>query len=137
MNLILGKNIRKFCLKNYWKNPESVIDFIEDIKSTLKELNLFWCNLDSYFINSISEIKGLNLTSFRLRFCEGITDTTLKKLVESQKNIKKLEVNCCSKLTNDAIITICDNFPTLQLLRIFKCFKITDVSFSLRLIVNL
>ena len=129
MNSILGNNLSKLCLKNYWQNLQSVLDIFENFKSTLKEFNFFWCKPDDNFIDSLSEIEGLNLTSVRLIACEDMTDARLKKLVESQKNIRELEFTCCYKLTDDAIIMIYENLPSLQSLRIFKCLRITNVSY--------
>ena len=126
----IGPNLNKFCLLGV---PlicyDVILEFIELRKSTLKELNFINCNISDDFLESISLIKKLNLTSFSLRECQDSTNVGFQKLCKSQKNIKELDISFWEGLSDESLMVISDNLPNIRLLRIENSDEeITNVS---------
>ena len=126
----LGPKLNKFCLVSIPRMCfDFIVDFIELRKSTLKELNFMFCNISDDFLETISLIKELNLTSFSLRGCKESTNVGLRKLCKSQKNIKELDLNFWEGLSDESLIIISDILPNIRILRMESCRdEITNVS---------
>ena len=124
----VGPNLNKFCLMDIPNNCYDVIlDFIESRKSTLKELNFFSTIITDDFLESISLIKELNLTSFSLKGCNESTNVGLRKLCKSQKNIKELDISYWEGLSDESLVVISELLPNIRLLRLENQEDITKV----------
>ena len=129
----VGPNLNKFCLTKIHNICYDVIlEFIESRKSTLKELNFFYCKITDDFLQSISLIKGLNLTSFSLRGCKESTNVGFRKLCKSQKNIKEIDISYWEGLSDESLMIISEFLPNIRILRVEKrAENITSVSLHL------
>ena len=126
----IGPNLKKFCLMCVPRLCYDVFsDFIEFRKSTLKELNFIGCIISDDFLETISLIKELNLTTFSMRGCQGCTNVGFRKFCKSQNNIKELNLSCWEGISDESLMIISDILPNIRLLRIANYKKgVTNVS---------
>ena len=125
---LLGHKIIKFCYSGFQCDFKIILDFIEQNKSSLKQINIFRSNIDGHTLQSLSVFEDLHLTSVHLIECFELTDSCLETLLEHQKNIKELDLINCPGITNDTVLAICKNLPKIESLKIRGCRSITDVS---------
>ena len=124
---LLDNHITKFCIFSYKHDFKCVLDFIERKKSSLKQINFRLCHINDHDLESLSVIKGLDLTTIDLSFCPNITDFGFSKLCESQKNIMELDISSC-EISDDAVFLIVKCLPKIKYLCMRYCTNITDVS---------
>ena len=114
---LLGPRLKTLCFKILQIVPlELIFELIESRKSTLKEINFYHCGITDSFLESVSNIKDLYLRSVILRGCDNITDRGVKKLIESQKYIRRLDISS-RKLTDKSVSVICEKLPKIETLR--------------------
>ena len=124
---LLEDDVKKFGLYEYQHDFKCVLDFIERKKSSLKQINFPKCYINDHDLESLSVIKGLDLTTIDLSFCPNITDFGFSKLCESQKNIMELDISSC-EISDDAVFLIVKCLPKIKYLCMRYCTNITDVS---------
>ena len=124
---LLENDIKTFCIFRYQQNFKCVLDFIERKKSSLKKINFPLCYINDHDLESISVIKGLDLTSINLTFCLELTDFGLSKLCKSQNNIMELNISSCL-LSDDAVVLIVKYLPKIKSLFMRNCSRISGVS---------
>ena len=84
--------------------------------------------LNDQCLNPISCMEGLNLRVVNLKCCDNLTNFGLEKLCAFQKSIVELDISYCRRMTNGAVLKICENLPKLKILRMTGCTGISDVS---------
>ena len=124
---LLDDHIIKFCVFGYKENFKCILDFVERNKSSLRQIKFRFCHINDHDLESLSVVKGLDLTSFNLFHCTEITDFGFSKLCESQKNIMKLDISSC-RLSDDAVFLIVKYLPKIKSLIMEGCSGVTDVS---------
>ena len=124
---LLEDDIKKFCILRYRHNFKCVIDFIERKKSSLKQIYFRFCNINDHDLESLSVMKGLDLTSINLTFCSKLTDFGFRKLCASQNNIMELDISSCL-LSDDAVFSIVKYLPKIKSLIMDECSRISNVS---------
>ena len=124
---LLEDDVKKFGIFKYQHDFECVLDFIKRKKSSLKQINFPLCYINDHDLESLSVIKGLDLTTLNLFYCTKITDFGFSKLCESQKNIMDLNISSCD-LSDDAVFLIVKYLPKIKYLCMRYCPNITNVS---------
>ena len=132
---LLGPRLNTLCFKNLQIVPfELIFELIESRKSTLKEIHFYHCGITDSFLESVSNIKHLNLRSVISRGCDNITDSGVIKLCESQTNISRLDIST-TELTNKSVSAICEKLPKIETLRLTNSDRITDVSLHCQFVI--
>ncbi|XP_058832873.1 uncharacterized protein LOC131690834 isoform X2 [Topomyia yanbarensis] len=87
--------------------------------------------LTGRFLKAVGNLKYLNLES-----CQNIQGKPFSTFAEKNKTLEYLNINCCSRLTTDAIKSIVTNMTELSHLVCNNCYEGVDVS-SMALIAKL
>jgi len=96
------------------------------------DLAQFWSIVGDDFILEITTlIKRFPIvTDISFAYCNNVGDETLKKFMEAlkqdPKTIKKLDLFYNNRLTDKAILWICERFPNIEDLNIGRCMSVTD-----------
>ena len=112
------------------RNYEIILQFIKSRQTTLKEINFLFCKITDDFLKQISRIKNLNLTSLNLSGSSEFTNIGLRRLLETQKNIRNLNISSCKLPPDESMMIISEFLPEIRILRIADSDKqLTEVSF--------
>ncbi|GAA0160927.1 hypothetical protein LIER_17367 [Lithospermum erythrorhizon] len=103
--------------------------------SLLKLLKLRCIKLDGCQV-TCSGLKALgnwcaSLLELSLSKCSGVTDEGLSSVVAKQKDLKKLDITCCRKITHVSIAHITNSCTSLTSLRMESCSSISKEAFVL------
>ncbi|KAK7300856.1 hypothetical protein RJT34_11707 [Clitoria ternatea] len=74
--------------------------------------------------NSCASLKDLNLCK-----CAAVTDESLSFLVQTHKDLEKLDITCCHKITHASIYNITNSCSRLTSLRMESCSLVSKEAF--------
>lgn len=72
-----------------------------------------------------------SLMELSLSKCSGVTDQGLSSLVAKQKDLKKLDITCCRKITHVSVAHITNSCTSLTSLRMESCSSVSREAFAL------
>jgi len=122
------KAVNDVTLQNLWSNLRQ-----------LRELQLDWCVLITDESFRLPQIPGKEtnsscisdclkgLTDISLSGCLKITDLSLKYWF-SFRELRSINLNACSLITDEGLVTLCRNNPGLQILVLNYCTNLSDWS---------
>ncbi|XP_070497275.1 uncharacterized protein [Chironomus tepperi] len=109
--------------------------FFRERADKLKELNFNSTLIDGNALQAIAEIEELDLKSLYLRSCDQLTNEGIISLVSVQQNLQVLDLSLTVRLTDVALIHICDTLRNLKQLKVRRCRALTDI--SIKLVTNM
>lgn len=124
---------RKFYPASQLEASESVLtfhyisQFIRHNARNIKRLNFSQTLIDGAALITLSEIEGLQLDTINLKSCDQLTNVGIIQLVQIQVSLQHLELSLSVRLTDQCIISICDNLYNLKSLKLRRCRAITDL----------
>uniref|UniRef100_A0A1B6CRF7 F-box domain-containing protein n=1 Tax=Clastoptera arizonana TaxID=38151 RepID=A0A1B6CRF7_9HEMI len=83
--------------------------------------------IDNNALNQISQIDKLKLKEFYLLGCEQLSNAGIINITEFQTGLTVLNVSYCSRVTDQALRSICKNLSNLAKLWVRNCRAITDL----------
>ncbi|XAR68752.1 hypothetical protein NMG60_11000110 [Bertholletia excelsa] len=98
--------------------------------STLQSIKLDACQVACSGLKAIGSY-CVSLKEISLSKCVGVTDEGLSSLVINQKELRKLDITCCRKITQVSIISITNSCSCLVSLRMESCHLIPKEAFIL------
>lgn len=105
--------------------------FFRERASKIKELNFNATLIDGNALEALAEIKEMQLNSLFLRSCDQLTNEGVIKFVSVQKNLQILDLSYSVRLTDLALIHICDHLMQLRQLKVRRCRALTDISIKM------
>jgi F-box/leucine-rich repeat protein 2/20 len=98
--------------------------------SGLQSIKLDGCSVTTSAIkgigNWLASLKELSLSK-----CSGITDECLSFLVQTHKELRKLDITCCRKITYASIDSITNSCTFLTSLKMESCSLVSKDAFEL------
>lgn len=98
--------------------------------SSLRSIKLDGCLVTCSGMNAIADWKA-SLVELSFSKCSGLTDECLCFLAERHKELRKLDITCCRKITYASIQGITKSFTSLTSLRMESCSLIPKEAFVL------
>jgi F-box and leucine-rich repeat protein 9 len=102
--------------------------FLAQRAEKIKELNFNATLIDGNALQSIAEIQNLQLENLYLRQCEQLTNEGIISLIDAQQNLQILNLTSTVRLTDLALMHICERLKNLKQLKVRKCRALTDIS---------
>ncbi|KAG5676954.1 hypothetical protein PVAND_006747 [Polypedilum vanderplanki] len=102
--------------------------FFRQRAQNIKSLNFNSTLIDGNALQVLADIEDLQLESLFLRSCEQLTNEGIISLVSVQTNLQVLDLSCTARLTDMALIHICEQLKKLRVLKIRRCHALTDIS---------
>lgn len=104
------------------------IFYLKGYGETIKLINLRQTLTDDYFLQQLSEVRGLKLESLAITF-NGSTNNRkfgIIPLIISQPTIEELDIQDSPAVEENVMIEICKVFKKLRRLNLRKCSHVTD-----------
>ena len=98
--------------------------------SQLRSIRLDGCLVTSSGIKAIGNWKA-SLVELSLSKCSGLTDESLSFLARRHKQLRKLDITCCRKLTYASIDGVTSSCTSLTSLRMESCSLVPKDAFVL------
>ncbi|KAI4315982.1 hypothetical protein L6164_024002 [Bauhinia variegata] len=98
--------------------------------SKLQSIKLDGCPGTCCAVKAIGNWQA-SLEELSLRKCESVTDEGLSFLLQTHKELKKLDITCCRKITYSSIEGITNSCPMLTSLRMESCSLVCSDAFLL------
>jgi len=98
--------------------------------STLQSIKLDGCQVTCSGLKAIGNW-CVSLTEISLSKCMGVTDEGLSSLVTKHRELKKLDITCCRKITHFSIAHITNSCTSLTSLRMESCVLVSKEAFVL------
>lgn len=96
----------------------------------LQSIKLDGCHVTCSGLKAIG--KGcISLKELSLSKCSGVKDEGLSFLVTKHKGLKKLDITCCTKITNVSVSSITASCTNLTSLRMETCSLVSKEAFVL------
>lgn len=96
--------------------------------SGLRSIKLDGCLVTSSGIRAIGNWHA-SLIELSLSKCTGVTDECLSFLVQTHKELRKLDITCCRKITYASIDSITSSCMSLTSLRMESCSAVSKDAF--------
>uniref|UniRef100_A0A1Q3F0E4 Putative leucine-rich repeat protein n=1 Tax=Culex tarsalis TaxID=7177 RepID=A0A1Q3F0E4_CULTA len=126
-------NLKQLDIHDFTLKPNS-LKTLEGVFKTLESLRLVNCGIADNIERSLAQAKNLrrldlsqnseitgkclkvvkNLKYLNLESCQNIQGKPFITFSERNKTLEFLNINCCSRLTNEAVKALAANFPDLQ-----------------------
>ncbi|KAK9124652.1 hypothetical protein Sjap_014254 [Stephania japonica] len=125
---------RVACLSHLNLTNESIVT--EAIANSLQNLpklqsiKLDGCHVTCYGLEAIGNCCIL-LKELSLSKCSGVTDKGLSFLVKKQKELRKLDITCCRKITQISVDNVTKSCTSLTSLKMESCHLISKEAFTL------
>lgn len=113
-----------------------ILKYVEEKSSTLKEISLGQTIIDSEALYKLSKVPGLQLESLHLMSCDQLSKSGIQLLCENQKSIIDLDLSFCPRITDYAVLSICQHLPRIKKLNLRRCQGITEVCRHFSLILK-
>lgn len=98
--------------------------------STLQSIKLDGCQVTCSGLKAIGNW-CVSLTEISLSKCIGVMDEGLSSLVTKHRELKKLDITCCRKITHFSIAHITNSCTSLTSLRMESCVLVSKEAFVL------
>ncbi|KAF5446625.1 hypothetical protein F2P56_032235 [Juglans regia] len=98
--------------------------------SGLQSIKLDGCSVTTSGIKAIGSWLA-SLEELSLSKCSGVSDESLSFLVQTHKELRKLDITCCRKITYASIDSITNSCTSLASLRMESCSFISKDAFTL------
>lgn len=98
--------------------------------SGLQSIKLDGCSVTTSGIKAIGNWLA-SLKELSLSKCLGVTDECLSFLVQTHKELRKLDITCCRKITYASIDSITNSCTSLTSLRMESCSLVSKDAFVL------
>ncbi|GLU02601.1 hypothetical protein SLE2022_198460 [Rubroshorea leprosula] len=98
--------------------------------SKLQSIKLDACLVTSCGIKAIANLRA-RLKELSLSKCLGVTDEGLSPVIEAHKELRKLDITCCRKITYASIDSITSSCTSLTSLRMESCSLVSKEAFLL------
>ncbi|PON64191.1 Leucine-rich repeat, cysteine-containing subtype [Parasponia andersonii] len=124
-----AKSLEQLILAN---GPSVTTDLAKCLSqfSCLRSIKLDGCLVTCSGINAIADWKA-SLDELSFSKCSGLTDECLCYLTERHKDLRKLDITCCRKITYAAIQGITNSCTSLTSLRMESCSLVPKEAFIL------
>lgn len=83
--------------------------------------------IDSPALTQLAKVADLQLRKLMLAGCEQLTNAGIVALTEHQTLLHKLDLSCCSRVTDPSMIAICRSLPDLRDLCVRRCRAISNI----------
>lgn len=108
----------------------SIYKFLKSKAHNIKKLVFNQTLIDGSALESISRLPNLNLTHLYLHRCDQLNVDGIISLSLNQHHLVKLDVGRNSRITNEALLSICSNLINLEYLCVNGCKEISDVGIA-------
>lgn len=98
--------------------------------SRLQSIKLDGCSVTTSGIKAIGNWLA-SLEELSLCKCSGVTDECLSCLVQTHKELRKLDITCCRKITYASIDSLTNSCTSLTSIRMESCSFISKDAFTL------
>lgn len=121
MWLYFGDNLRLLCLSDMFLH-QITTDMAKCLHnfSGLQSIKLDCCSLTTSGVTAIANWRA-SLKELSLSKCAGVTDECLSILVQKHKQLRKLDITCCRKITYASIDSITSSCSSLVSLKMESC----------------
>uniref|UniRef100_A0A1B6GGS5 F-box domain-containing protein n=1 Tax=Cuerna arida TaxID=1464854 RepID=A0A1B6GGS5_9HEMI len=101
--------------------------YIQKRAKFIKNINLSRTLVDSKCLSVMSEVAELQLEGLYLVMCEQLNNIAIRSLAQHQKSLTSLDLSCCARITDQALLFICNDLHGLRKLAVRNCRAITDL----------
>lgn len=109
--------------------------FFRERAMKIKELNFNATLIDGNALQALAEIEEMKLDGLYLRSCDQLTNEGIISFVSAQQYLQVLDLSYTVRLTDLALIHICDTLRSLKQLKVRRCRALTDI--SVKMVSNL
>lgn len=108
----------------------SIYKFLKSNAANIKKLFFNQTLIDGDALESISQLPDMKLTHLYLHRCDQLNVDGIMSLSLNQLHLVKLDVGRNSRITNDALLSICLNLVNLKFLCVNGCKEISDAGIA-------
>lgn len=110
--------------------------FLRERASKIKELTFNSTLIDGNALQSLAEnCSEMQLESLFLKSCDQLTNDGIISFIDVQRNLQVLDLSLSVRLTDLALMHICECLKNLKVLKVRRCRALTDI--SVKLVVDL
>lgn len=106
--------------------------FLRQRANKIKELKFNSTLIDGNALQSFAEnCKEMQLERLYLKSCDQLTNEGIISFIDVQRNLQVLDLSLTVRLTDIALMHICECLKDLKVLKIRRCRAVTDISVKL------